>query len=530
MNNLLAREISKTEAFPRYLRLLRNVVAACFLLVFGSVLFLSGSIDYACKHSFTANRQWLFAAIGIAAVVAFAAVALLLRGKWGNARVILAKRSAFLFLTSVFSVLLLCAQCFVARSAWFETGWDTGVIASVGNPEAHTSYFSQYPNQLFLYGLFRELAKLGSLLGLQSSYLALVLGGCLCVMLSVWFSSQAARRVFGSTVGYLTFVFSSLFVGLSPWIMVPYSDAYGILCPSIVLFSYCCLNSSKAKWSLIAFFSFIGYSIKPTAIFVLLAILFVELCLAISRRKALTEETHATLRSVLAVAVSFLLGLILAFGTAAVVKGLGPDLDPDKAFSATHFLMMGANAQSKGVYSKGDVTASSECPDKQSRQIMNIQEWERRLAELGPAGLAQLSLEKTLCNFADGTFAWTSEGRFWVSLHGSNESVEAFYGIGDFSAKDDGTANARVFQGSWQAAWLMIMLGVGLGFTRKEARGGELVIYLSLAALAVFLMIFECRARYLYLYSPYFVMLGIAGWVGLFRQTVISHARKDALA
>ncbi len=234
---------------------------------------------------------------------------------------------------------------------------------------------------------------------------------------------------------------------------------------------------------------------------------------------------HATLRSVFSVALSFLLGLILAFGTVTVVKGLGPDLDPDKAFSATHFLMMGANTQTRGVYLEDDVIASRECLDKQSRQTMNIQEWERRLAELGPVGLIQLSLEKTLCNFADGTFAWAAEGHFWISLHGDNELVRSFYGIGDFSA-DDGTANARLFQVSWQTAWLMILLGVGIGFTRREVKKGELAAYLSLAALAVFLMVFECRARYLYLYSPCIVMLGIAGWVGLFRQTMIGHIRK----
>ena len=31
-------------------------------------------------------------------------------------------------------------------------------------------------------------------------------------------------------------------------------------------------------------------------------------------------------------------------------------------------------------------------------------------------------------------------------------------------------------------------------------------------------MIFECRARYLYLYAPFFVMLGVPGWVGLYRR------------
>lgn len=497
--------------------MIRDIAAVCFLLIFAVVLFLSGSVEYACKHYFTANNQWLFFAIGIAVSAILAVNASFLRRKRNGANSVLAKRSIFCLLTAVFSVLLLCVQCLIVHSAWFLTGWDVGWMVQVGDPDtdALTSYLSQYPNQLFLYGLFRVIARTGSFLGLQSSYLALVLGGCLCVTLAVWLSSQAASSVFGFTVGYLTFALSFFFVGLSPWIMVPYSDAYGVLCPSIVLFIYCCLGSSNVKWALIAFFSIIGYSIKPTAIFVLMAILFVELCHAVSGRKS-KKGAYARSCHAFSFAFAFLLGLILAFGVVAAVKHLGPNVDSDKAFSISHFLMMGANAQTKGVYSADDAAASQMSPDRQSRQAMNVHEWESRIAELGPSGLAELSLDKTLCNFADGTFAWAYEGYFWTAIYGDNEAVIAFYGIGDFSAANDGTANARLFQGLWQATWLMVLLGMGLGFTRSEAKEGELIAYLSLVALAAFLVIFECRARYLYLYSPYFVMLGVAGWVGLF--------------
>lgn len=508
-------QIPKETEAPK---IIRNIAAVFFGIILLVVLFFSGPVDYACKHSYTADRQWLLFTVGIVGVAAVLLMAFLLRGKFAGARKLLAKKSTFVLLTSVCSIILLLAQCYIVRSTWFETGWDVGAMVRVDSPDAMTPYLSQYPNQVFLYGLFRIVAYVGSLFGLQSGYLSLVLGGCLCVTLALWFSSQAARSIFGYAAGYATLAVSFCFVGFSPWFLVPYSDSYGILCPSVVLFCYCCLGNRRVKWALIAFFSFVGYSIKPTAIFVLFALLFVELCLGITRRDAERKRLSAVLNPALATLLPFILGLVMAFGATAAVKNLGPELDPERAYSMTHFLMMGANAQTKGVYSEDDVAASRLCSDKASRQDMNIQEWESRIAEMGPLGLVELSLEKTLCNFADGTFAWGDEGHFWIAMHGDGGRIASYYGVGSFSCVDDGTANAKVFQGMNQTMWLMVLCGMALGFLRKKTERGELTAYLALVSLAIFLMIFECRARYLFLYAPFFVMLGIAGWVGLYRR------------
>lgn len=210
----------------------------------------------------------------------------------------------------------------------------------------------------------------------------------------------------------------------------------------------------------------------------------------------------------------------MAFGVYTVVNRFTPELNPNKAFSITHFLMMGANEERRGVYSGKDVTASMACPNKTSRQEMNIRVWKNRLNEMGFLRLGKQGLKKTLTNFADGTFAWANEGDFWVQVNGSNQLILNFYGIGNFSCNADGSeraqeygnANARVFQNTSQIIWLMILLGVSLGFIKKDASKGEVVAYLSILALAIFLTIFECRARYLYLYLPFFIMLGCANW------------------
>lgn len=500
---------------PKAPVVVRNVAACVLLAIFALVMLLSASVDYAYKHGFTANHQWLFLAIGLVVIAALALAAFALRDKLEKAGKALAGDRPFAVAATAATVLLFVAQCCIVRAAWFITGWDAGTLSQVSHPEALDSYLSDYPNQVFLYCVFRVIAKIGLMLGIQSSYFSLILGGCVCVSLAVWFSAFSAKTIFGYAVGYATLIVSFFFVGLSPWIMVPYSDAYGILCPSIVLFCYCVLGNRKVKWLLISFFSLIGYFVKPTAIFVLAAILVVELCFAL-RAKGEERKGAFSLSSLVSPVLLFCLGVVLAYGALGVMKNLAPTLDDEKAFSMTHFLMMGANTATDGTFYASDVEASLSCPNKAERQTMNIQVWQDRMQELGPVGLAKLTAKKTLCNFADGTFAWGAEGGFWVEERGSNEIVKSFYGIGSFVA-DEAGANAKAFQCLSQVVWLTVLLGAALGFMRKNAQKGELVAYLSLVALVLFLAVFECRARYLYLYLPYFVMLGVAGWIGVGR-------------
>lgn len=522
-----SKEESKT---PKFAKIFRNMSSGAFCFIFLIVMVLSGSIDYACKHTYTAQKQWIVLAVGLFVFAIVVVIGLLVKKYISNSlrtklQTCLQKKKTFILWITVGSILLLLLQCYIVYGGWFQTGWDIWFLTHPidNDPDPFIDYLSRYPNQLFLYDVFYIIAKISPIFGIESGYLACVLGGCLCVTLAIWFCSYAAKSIFGYLVGYATFIVSFFLAGLSPWILVPYSDAYGMLCPSIVLFCYCALDKCNAKWIFISFFGLLGYFIKPTAILVVLAILFIELFSFISgriRKKRKSVIKLSNIKKLTTSATFFILGFVLAFGVYTVVNRFTPELNPNKAFSITHFLMMGANEERRGVYSGKDVTASMACPNKTSRQEMNIRVWKNRLNEMGFLRLGKQGLKKTLTNFADGTFAWANEGDFWVQVNGSNQLILNFYGIGNFSCNADGSeraqeygnANARVFQNTSQIIWLMILLGVSLGFIKKDASKGEVVAYLSILALAIFLTIFECRARYLYLYLPFFIMLGCANW------------------
>lgn len=58
-----------------------------------------------------------------------------------------------------------------------------------------------------------------------------------------------------------------------------------------------------------------------------------------------------------------------------------------------------------------------------------------------------------------------------------------------------------------QFVWLFVLSGCALGLLRPRSTNGEAVAVASLLAVSAFLVVFECRARYLFLYAPYFMLV-----------------------
>ena len=143
---------------------------------------------------------------------------------------------------------------------------------------------------------------------------------------------------------------------------------------------------------------------------------------------------------------------------------------------------------------------------------MNVRVWKQRIHDLGPLGLLRLYHQKLLSAFSDGTFAWGIEGQFWIELHGNCRALKAYYGIGNFNHEDPNAQNGMWFEVLSQTLWIGCIAGVVLlGFSRR-LDSVTVVPMLAVCALALFLMVFETRARYVFLFAPYFCVLGVAGW------------------
>ncbi len=434
------------------------------------------------------------------------------------------------------TIILIAFQLFIIAGARFMAGWDVWFITNIGDA-TQVEYFSRYPNQLFLYGAFTGIAHFLQALGISNYYLGLICLSSLSVAACVPMTAYIAKRMAGYAVGYGAFVLSAVMCGLSPWIMVPYSDTFGMFFTVFILWCYVCLDKQVqnqdeqtsalagvhvnaridartcCRWFLMGLAVVIGYAIKPTVIFVFVAIVVSELIQWFASfaphgsRGSQSSKDPYDLRKTATAIVACAFGVVLAFALTSIVKNSTYDVDENAAFSATHFLMMGANPVSGGVWSVSDVELSDAANTPEERSRANLAEFKNRVMAMDLPQANLFLLKKLLTNFADGTFAWEIEGDFYTQIIGTNEAVLGFYGISSDASLDNNT-----FAPLSQVLWLFVLVGCVLIVLGRRPLKAETVIAFTLLMLSAFLMLFEARARYLFLYLPFFIILGTMGW------------------
>lgn len=419
------------------------------------------------------------------------------------------------------AVVLFCAQVFLLYSGFFITDWDAGGLAQaaydptlISTSVDSFSYFSTYPNQLFLLGVFQTISKVVKALGVESfagTYFALAAGGCFCITTSVALLAHVAEHIGGTRTGVLALVLGVVLVGLSPWLFVPYSDEYGMVFVALVIYLYTCVKKSPARTFGMVLFTALGYCIKPTVVFPLMAVAFIKVLMLIGSRREWAKSfpwqkvAASCAAIVLAVACSFALNT-------AVTATNRSQLDESKAVSLAHYLMIGANNKANGRWNEDDLAISATIDDPQERAATNLRVWKQRVSDLGIKGVLKLAVKKTVNNYLDGAFFWEGEGAFYEEVLGSNQAVKDFYNIGHTKNWIAPEENPTPLFAIEQVMWFFVLIGCVANIARRQASAPEHVMTLSILAISLFLMVFECRARYLYMFSPLFVVLAARGW------------------
>lgn len=397
-------------------------------------------------------------------------------------------------------------------------------------------YISVYPNNKFLTGIFFIVATITLKLGLNP-YPTFIIIGCISIVCSVGLAALIAEKLAGIKTGVWTFLLAVAFVGLSPWSFIPYSDSYGIIVPTLVLFLYLCVDH-EAKWALMVFVSFLGYSLKPTLLAPLAAIVVAELCWAIARSSKRAGSTatsadearsallrKAQIKRFITRALSCIIAFAFAYGMVFAIKAVThlPADDPNTAFGPAHFLKMGANVESAGAWFEEDLVTTKAQPTRAEKDAYDLSVWQERLVKMGPLGAADLLLKKTLANCTEGDFDWYQSRQtlaYFMDIKGDNEAVQSFYGIED-RAQRQKTIKDTAIQEDWtppawtfiaQTLWMLVLAGTVLNWMRRRPSRGEVVICITLLLICLFHLIFESSARYIFCISPLFCILAIIGW------------------
>lgn len=438
-------------------------------------------------------------------------------------------RSRLLLITGVFTII----HIILVYSYYLFTDWDvqqlTGLAEAMatGQPiDDYYSYFRWAPNNLLLARIFAAIFFVtGPLWGLRVSLFPLLALQCFGAAITALMLFQTAMHIWHNK-GYavMTYVFYTLLVWLSPWWSIPYSDIWGLMLAVLILWLATTLPFRRnwVRLLVVGALTALGYYIKPQVVFVSVSLVIVQLTEHVARK----ESFKSMLKPAGIVAGGIVAGVLLAH---LAVAGSGLHLHTSKGLGPTHYLMMGANYQSIGIYSAQDVDFSRSFPNKKERQKAELAETWRRYKALETKGTLTLWGRKALLNFSDGTFYWGREGAFYKLVPERHSWL---------SKVTRSIYYSRGYEGRHNKSWSVVMTSLWFGlllltavsawpFRGPRTRKGDdkvpaqvaspchtstlTVIMLSVILLTLFHTLCEARARYLFCLTPFFIMLAVEG-------------------
>jgi len=414
---------------------------------------------------------------------------------------------------------ILALELVLCFHAYFITGWDVRGIVDMayaiagGEADMHIGYLSQYPNNVVLVMIFAAIIRAVRMLlgnpGIDRCIYVLIVFQCGINTLTGMTLKSAAKRLTGSDrLSWAIAAVYMAYIGLSPWLMIPYSDSVALFFPTAILALYLCRDcawSAKWTWPGIGLLTGIGYMIKPQVMIVAIAIGIMETARQIAARRPLMWLKRVG-------SMMLVTALLAVPGMQLLIKASPIEIRPGHSMNMLHYVMMGLNSQTNGSYLNDDVALTYHAEDKHAAQLPVIRE---RLTAMGADGLAEHLKKKTLTNYADGSFAWSCEGEFyrqWIDY--KDEYLSPYLR----SVIYIGGSRYDAYQTMLQSIWLAMLAGCVLcaGWLVKEEDGKTCfdawcVAMLSVIGITMFQTIFEARARYLYLYAPFYVLLGVSG-------------------
>lgn len=438
-------------------------------------------------------------------------------------------RRFYLVISAVF-LAVFAAQLFIVDHIWINTGWDVRTIMDaayelVTQPELGAQslyYLSVYPNNLIVVYLSAFMFRIGTVIFPHNPYLFSFVCSAFSVCVSVYLAVLCVYKLSGSrrlTVAGI--VIGVPLIALSPWIVIPYTDTFGMIFPAATLFCLVFCRKKYLKLGVAAALCALGYQIKPTNIIPLIALVLVGGCYLLGD----AVRHRPWLRRAGAAVLALLIGAGIAFGAAALIKSDDAIvLDADEQTPLSHFLNMGFNRSSHGMFSYEDVLFSATFSDVASRSQANFESFKARVSDMGIVGLARHFAQKTVSNYNDGTFSWGREGGFYDYVPPERGALDGalrgfYYNHGE---------NYSSFAFIEQCLWLLVLLCLCFNALPGGGRGADYVS-MCLMGQSLFLLLFECRARYLYMFSPLFVVmacLGLKNAAGLINRLKMKKASR----
>ena len=492
-------------------KILNRIVSVIYyfiMLLILAVVIFEGRMEYSPFH-----RRTFFLPNIILMAIGIAAVFLLRR---------LVNKGAFSFKNKyVLPGVFLVVTIVLSICCMYLTGWDAGTLiddafnwATTGN--LGLGYYSENPNNRLIFVVMASILKFGMGLGITGKpalYGLWVIVQCLLFWLTGFIVKDIILRITRddktALFGYLLY---NLFVGMSPWLVVVYTDCMGFIFPALTLWLYLIIPDDTSlkkivKWLVLLFVGLLGYQIKTTTFVMYIALL---MALFIS---SFGEKKKSLMALGLAIFAINVITLVPAFikcwdfipGTIAFEAYTGEKCDREAELMPWHYFMMGLNKESDGTFNYADDAFSHYIDTSDYRVEREKKVIVERLSDLGFSGLVKLYSKKLVIDYNDGSFGYGLTGGDFVTtqiLEDAPWNVWARYifmpGRGGFS----------IYLNYVHILWLSIL---AFCLFHKIRDRYECAIAFGLIGITMFLLLFESQQRYLLVFAPIFVIAGVLG-------------------
>jgi hypothetical protein len=420
---------------------------------------------------------------------------------------------------AVWSVLL-AVQMRVSYAVRIPPDWDSYAIfwdasgLATGAIEHVSPYFQINPNNLLLTLLLTSYFEYVLSLGFSDLSMATAFLNGIILFAGTILTYYATRMLGGRKAAAFSLIPCTALLVLSPWATTFYSDTTSVLFTSLIL---CLLvrarRTNKATvrillWVLAGFAAAVGYGIKATVIICLVAAAITALCLLPARKSA-----ASLLLGIMIVGGSFYGGHKLIAHMERNNSAVNFDLQSNPvAMNPGHFLKVGSQSTQGpygrfyGAYNQRDYLDTVTVKGSEAKLRAGLAVYADRVSDMGPLGYTAFLNNKLAWVMGDGSFFTWGEGRVtsdnFISQQPSDQAIQDLFG--------NKRPNHQWMMSIWQGTWFVVLALVAAPLllrTRSLMRPEVSAIRIALLGLIVFLMLFEARARFLYLYAPYFIVL-----------------------
>lgn len=371
-----------------------------------------------------------------------------------------------------------------------------------GTFERFYDYYYYYPNNLGTMTFLMFLFQVASRFGCTDFYFVGMLANSLLSVGMVAATYFVCKRLFTASEAVFSLVLYALYPPMYLMAAVFYTDHLTMIFPVLLYALYLCLDKSKGTVGTfgyafaIAVLAVFGYLLKPTAVFMLIAVV-IALFLAQKWKK---------LMAVLVTFFAVYLCFNLAFDSYIYGKHLERATAEQMNTPIETWVMMGLN-ENPG-FSPDDTEFSRSIEQPQERKEAVREEIVKRIEGFGFGGMLEHIKNKGIIVFSDGTFELSYTFLFGFQKETKLQNTVTLLG-----------ENYNRYWDTCSSIWYVYLIFGVVCFVLMAVRsfraGGirpELLpVPLATFGLYCFLMMWEVHARYMVNFFSCFILLAVWG-------------------